>query len=166
MQSIIDYEKNKISCLRQGKALWTTEQDEIIKSFAGQKTVDEIAIKVGRTRYAVQCRAMRLGISLTIKRKPWTNAEMRILKAQAGKKCSTEIAKELGRTRISVIHKARNLKISLLLKGELCSWAKYPDATVERAREMHDEGIKPKAISKELGVPYWNVCDFIYYKRH
>ena len=41
---------------------------------------------------------------------------------------------------------------------------RHSDATVERARTMHDEGIKPTLISNELGISLDTINDWIYYR--
>ena len=97
--------------------------------------------------------------------KLWTEQEIETLKGLGKDKTSSEIGKILNRSHDSVKHKAKQLKISLRKKGEKCSWAKYSNSVVEQARFLHDEGYKPKQISKLLSVPYWNICDFVYYKR-
>lgn len=78
---------------------------------------------------------------------------------------SAEIGRLLNRTSDSVKHRAQRIGVSLRKYGEACPGAKYSNATVDRARDLHESGVMPKEISKQLGVPYWNVCDFVYYKR-
>ncbi len=95
----------------------------------------------------------------------WTKDEIEILKSHYKDKTSFEIGEILGRGSDSIKHKVRQLNLSLRKKGEKCSWSKYSDVIVERARYLHDRGMKPKQISKRLNIPYWNICDFVYYKR-
>jgi transposase len=50
--------------------------------------------------------------------------------------------------------------------GEWHGKAKYTDATVERARQLRDEGLTYKQISEAIGVKYWTVRDWVnYYTR-
>jgi len=39
--------------------------------------------------------------------------------------------------------------------------AKYPTETVDRARDLHDEGRGYKAIGAMLGVPWRTVADWV-----
>lgn len=48
--------------------------------------------------------------------------------------------------------------------GEDNPKARHSAATVERARQMHDAGRRRCEIARELGVPYFTVGDWIYYR--
>lgn len=97
--------------------------------------------------------------------KAWTQDDDRTLKKSADAMTSHQLAGILGRSSASIKHRARKLRVSLRKHGEKCSWAKYSNEVVEQARDMHESGIKPREISEMLGVPYWNICDFVYFKR-
>jgi len=42
--------------------------------------------------------------------------------------------------------------------------ARYDDATVELARQLHDEGCGPAAIARGMSIRYDTICDWIYYR--
>jgi hypothetical protein len=98
-------------------------------------------------------------------RRRWSSTEDATIKRLAEDLTSAELADLLGRTPDAIKHRAKRLRVSLRKYGQACSWAKYPNLMVEAAREMHDAGKGPRVISQELGVPYWAVCDWVYYKR-
>jgi len=95
----------------------------------------------------------------------WTDEEKTLLKRNAPNMTSSQLAKLLNRGIDSVKHKARQMGVSLRKYGEACSWAKYSNEVVEQARGLHESGVTPREISRKLGVPYWNICDFVYFKR-
>lgn len=95
----------------------------------------------------------------------WTDDEIATIRQMAGTATSIAIAAALGRTSAQVKHLARRYHISLRLHGERCPWAKYSNVLVEQARALHDGGMKPKQIAAQLDMPYWAVCDAVYYKR-
>ena len=97
--------------------------------------------------------------------KAWTEADDKLLKKNAATMTSAELSKLLDRGPSAIKHRASKLGISLKKYGEKCSYAKYSDAVCEKARELHDGGMRPVDISRKLNVPYWNVCDFVYYRR-
>ena len=97
--------------------------------------------------------------------KAWSVKDDCTLKDNAASMTSYQLARLLGRGVDSVKHRARRLGVSLRKHGEACSWSKYSNEVVEQARALHESGVKPKEISRRLGVPYWNVCDFVYFKR-
>jgi hypothetical protein len=76
-----------------------------------------------------------------------------------------EIAKRLGRTYDAVMLRAKQLKISVRIYGEGHHKARHSDAIVEEARRLHEEGEKPRAIAKRLGVPYQTIGSFVGYNR-
>jgi hypothetical protein len=88
-----------------------------------------------------------------------------VLRQLAGQVAPAVIAERLGtRTRAAVIARGRLLHISLMSYGEHHPAAKYSDALVEQARTLHDEGIKPRAIAEQLGIPVGAVKSFVYYQ--
>ncbi len=97
--------------------------------------------------------------------KAWTVEEDRVIKEQAETLTSYQLAERLGRSSDSIKHRARRLGVSLRKYGDKVAWAKYSNELVERARDLHEGGMMPLEISRRLGIPYWNVCDFVYFKR-
>lgn len=97
--------------------------------------------------------------------KAWTEEDDKVLKDNAATMTSYELAAILQRGQDSVKHRARKIGVSLRKYGQRCSWAKYSDDVVETARRMHRRGVGPRDISDTIGVPYWAVCDFVYFKR-
>lgn len=95
----------------------------------------------------------------------WTETEDKTLKALAAELSSYQLAQRLGRSSDAVKKRAVRLGVSLRKHGERCAHAKYSNAVVEQARGLHEAGVMPREISRRLGVPYWNVCDFVYFKR-
>lgn len=107
--------------------------------------------------------------SRAAKRRPpryprWTQQEIAQLRELAGQISPAEIAQQLGRTPAAVKARARNLRINLIVHGERHPRAKYSDLMVELARRMHDEGLKPRAISRVLDIPEGSVKSYVYYK--
>lgn len=102
---------------------------------------------------------------MSMVKRPWTDAEIAIIREMAGSVTSFQIAEQLGRTNTQVKYAAASRGISLKLYGERAPGAKYSNALVEQARDLHDAGVKPKRIAEMIGMPYWAVCDAVYYKR-
>ena len=48
--------------------------------------------------------------------------------------------------------------------GESHHKARFDDATVERARQMHDEGKRVFEIARAIGAPYFTVRDWVNYR--
>ena len=48
--------------------------------------------------------------------------------------------------------------------GEAHPKARFDDATVERARQMLDEGKRVFEIAREIGAPYSTVRDWVHYR--
>lgn len=48
--------------------------------------------------------------------------------------------------------------------GERHGMCRYPNEVVEKARDMHDEGVGPTQIARELDVPLNTLQDWIYYR--
>lgn len=48
--------------------------------------------------------------------------------------------------------------------GESNPKARHSDATVEKARQMYDDGMRRVDIARELGVPYFSLGDWLKYR--
>lgn len=94
----------------------------------------------------------------------WTHSQDRELRRLAQHLPAADIASAIGRTVHAVRQRAYLLKVRLEKDGERRHGAKYPDATVERCRELHDAGKAPAEIARETGVPLGSVKAFVYYR--
>lgn len=96
--------------------------------------------------------------------KRWTRADKRTLRRLAPTHTAEQIAAVVGRTVNAVRQQAHLLGIQLQKFGDQNHSTKYSDALVERIRQMHDDGMAPKAIARETGVPLGSVKSFVYYR--
>lgn len=95
----------------------------------------------------------------------WTDAEDKIIRLMAPEYSAAQIARSLDRTTDAVKNRCRAKRVSLKKRGERAESAKYSNAITEWARQLHDDGVRPKVISEVLRIPYWSVHSMVYYKR-
>lgn len=93
---------------RPNNRAWTEAEDDYIRRHYREKTKQEIAQALGRTKPAVATRAEKLGITQEHRQmfRPWTQQEEAKLKRWYGRKSAREIAALLDRTIPSVRGKA------------------------------------------------------------
>lgn len=94
----------------------------------------------------------------------WKPQEDRAIARMAERFTAKQIAQVLGRTPAAVHQRACIKRVKLQKAGDRDYRTKYPDTTVERARQLHDAGYGPRAIAQLLGVPEGSVRSFVYYR--
>lgn len=95
----------------------------------------------------------------------WKRAEILILRQCAGKMRVADIGRLIGRTRDAVRTKARELNICLILRGDYHQSAKYHQSDIEKARDLHQEGMKRREIARMLKMPVSQVNQYVYFDR-
>ncbi len=76
-----------------------------------------------------------------------------------------DIGRLIGRTRDAVQTKARELNICLILRGDYHQSAKYHQRDIEKARDLHLEGVKRQDIAEMLEIPLGMVNQYVYFDR-
>lgn len=97
--------------------------------------------------------------------KQWVRAEIMIIRQCAGTMTVENIGRLIGRTNAAVRAKSRELHIKLYLKGDHHQSAKYLQADVALARELHCEGVSRREIAEKLEIPISAVNQFVYFDR-
>lgn len=95
----------------------------------------------------------------------WVRAEIMIIRQCAGTMTVENISRLIGRTGAAVRTKAREQGISLYLRGDHHQSAKYRQADIEMARELHREGITRRDIAKKLEMPLSAINQYVYFER-
>ncbi|EDR9547158.1 DNA-binding protein [Salmonella enterica] len=95
----------------------------------------------------------------------WKRAEILITRQCAGKMRVADIGRLIGRTDGAVRAKARELHISLRLRGDYHQSAKYRQRDIEKARDLHLEGVKRQDIAEMLEIPLGMVNQYVYFDR-
>lgn len=83
----------------------------------------------------------------------------------APRESAAGIATHLGRTLDGVKHAAKRYGIRLRKFGENCPNARYSDELIEQARRLHETGVGPRAIAKQLGINEWTLRAALYYRQ-
>lgn len=97
--------------------------------------------------------------------KKWVRAEIMITRQCAGTMTVENIGRLIGRTGAAVRTKAREQGISLYLRGDHHQSAKYRQADIEMARELHQEGITRREIAEKLEMPLSAINQYVYFER-
>ncbi|ARF49791.1 DNA-binding protein [Pantoea stewartii] len=95
----------------------------------------------------------------------WVRAEIMIIRQCAGTMTVGSIGRLIGRSGAAVRAKARELGIRLYLRGDYHQSAKYRQADIELARELHCEGVSRRDIAEKLEMPIGAVNQYIYFER-
>lgn len=95
----------------------------------------------------------------------WVHAEIMIIRQCAGTMTVENIGRLIGRTGAAVRTKARERGIRLYLRGDYHQSAKYRQADIELARELHCEGVSRRDIAEKLEMPIGAVNQYIYFER-
>ncbi|HED0198832.1 TPA: DNA-binding protein [Salmonella enterica] len=95
----------------------------------------------------------------------WKRAEILIIRQCAGRMRAADIGRLIGRTGDAVRTKARELNICLILRGDYHQSAKYRQSDIEKARDLHLEGVKRQDIAEMLKMPIGAVNQYVYFDR-
>lgn len=95
----------------------------------------------------------------------WVQAEIMVIRQCAGTMNVENIGRLIGRTGAAVRAKARELHIKLYLQGDYHQSAKYRQADIELARDLHCEGVSRKDIAEKLEMPLSAVNQYVYFER-
>ena len=95
----------------------------------------------------------------------WVRAEFMIIRQCAGTMTVESIGRLIGRTGAAVRAKARELGFRLYLRGDYHQSAKYRQADIELARELHCEGVSRRDIAEKLEMPIGAVNQYVYFER-
>lgn len=96
--------------------------------------------------------------------KRWDVADDHKLRRLAGTHTALQIGAELGRSDKAVWVRARRIGVRLQKQGDHNPGVRWPDALVERARCLHDEGRGPSDIARDLRIPRNTVRSFVHYR--
>lgn len=95
----------------------------------------------------------------------WGRAETMIIRQCAGTMTVENIGRLIGRTGAAVRTKARELRIKMYLRGDYHQSAKYRQADVELARELHSKGVSRGDIAEKIEIPIGVVNQYVYFER-
>lgn len=140
--------------------IWTEEADEYLKKNWGVRPTTELMKELGRSKYSVETRALKILHLAKRTVKFWTKEEDKYLKENINKS-REEIAKELGRPVSGVESRAAHLGI---LSRPSPSWTDEETAFVKENPELSDREIASKlerrtessvtAKRRDLGIPF------------
>ncbi|HAG0017507.1 TPA: AsnC family protein [Salmonella enterica] len=146
---------------------WTPEEEETLISLYPDRTFREIATLLGRTKAAVQFRAIRLRREgrLDYKHKPFTPEQNAFIRAHRHSMKLSEVAAHLGRkSRSTIANHIKRLGVTYRKYGDLNHFTKYPDSDVELIRALRDDGMKFSEIAEKFEMPE-STARSIYHKR-
>lgn len=104
---------------------WSSSEIELLRSFEGKKTAEEIGRILNRSVDSVKRKSQRLGIRLKSKVNSWNKEEEKNLIEYMSKGMQyKDIAKAMGRSIESVKHKAYALEVSESRATEPKKWSK------------------------------------------
>lgn len=134
--------------------IWTSEEDEYIKSNFGNKPFSEMAKHLNCAITIVQNRAKTLGFEVEKKTaRRWTEEEIKLLKIMAPKYLNKTIARKLNRSINELNKKARELGIKLIVKRPV--WKKWKIKFLKENINI----LSLSQIGKELEVNYYQIMD-------
>nr|EDU9551453.1 AsnC family protein [Salmonella enterica subsp. enterica] len=154
---------------------WTPEEDELLISLYGKKTVAEMVKLLpapGRSFHAVKIRLRglreRFPDLIGYIQPPWTQEHDNFLR----KNCHTMIAEEIGnrltprRTKASVTNRAVRLGISLYKCGDNLPRTRHKDEDVILIRELYDNyDLSFKEVGRRFDLSK-NMTAWLYHHRH
>ncbi|EBQ4754820.1 AsnC family protein [Salmonella enterica subsp. diarizonae] len=146
---------------------WTPEEEETLICLYPDRTVREIATQLGRTKAAVQFRAVRLRREgrLDYKHKPFTPEQDALIRAARHSMTLSEVAAHLGRkSRSTIANHIKRLGITYRKYGDLNHFTKHPDSDVELIRALRDDGMKFSEIAGKFEMSESTVRS-IYHRR-
>ncbi|EBL6760883.1 AsnC family protein [Salmonella enterica] len=146
---------------------WTLEEEESLISLYPDHTFREIATQLGRTKAAVQFRAIRLRREgrLGHKRNQFTPEQDSFIRTYRHSMTLSEVAAHLGRkSRTGIANRAKKLGVTYRKYGDLNPSTKYPDSDVELIRALRDDGMIFPKIAEKFEMPE-STARSIYHKR-
>ncbi|EDJ6478097.1 AsnC family protein [Salmonella enterica subsp. diarizonae] len=154
---------------------WTPEEDELLISLYGKKTVAEMVKLLpapGRSFYAVKTRLKdlreRFPELLNYIKHPWTQEHDNFLRKNRHTMTAEEIGNRLTprRTEASVTCRAVRLGISLYKCGDNLPRTRHKDEDVILIRELYDNSnLSFKGVGRKFGLSK-NMIVWIYHHRH
>ncbi|EEA1387636.1 AsnC family protein [Salmonella enterica] len=138
---------------------WTNEEDGLLISLYGKKTIREIATHLPtRTKNAVGARIIRLRSLypnvLEYTHRPYNQEEDKFIINNSRTMTAIKAASHLGRSVRSLFSRARLLGVSFYKCGDLHPCVKYPDSLAVLVCEYRDDaGLSIADIARRLGIP-------------
>ncbi|EEH7483409.1 AsnC family protein [Salmonella enterica subsp. enterica] len=146
---------------------WTPEEEESLISLYPDHTFREIATQLGRTKAAVQFRAIRLRREgrLGHKRNQFTPEQDMFIRTHRHSMTLSEVASHLGRkSRTDIANRAKRLGVTYCKYGDLNPLTKYSDSDVGLIRALRDDGMTFSKIAEKFEMPE-STARSIYHKR-
>ncbi|EBY1076344.1 AsnC family protein [Salmonella enterica] len=146
---------------------WTPEEEESLISLYPDHTFREIATQLGRTKAAVQFRAIRLRREgrLGHKRNQFTPEQDSFIRTHRHSMTLSEVATHLGRkSSTGIANRAKRLGVTYCKYGDLNPLTKYSDSDVELIRALRDDGMAFSKIAEKFEMPE-STARSIYLKR-
>lgn len=146
---------------------WTPEEEESLISLYPDHTFREIATQLGRTKAAVQFRAIRLRREghLGHKRHQFTPEQDMFIRTHRHSMTLSEVASHLGRkSRTDIANRAKRLGVTYCKYGDLNPLTKYSDSDVGLIRALRDDGMTFSKIAEKFEMPE-STAKSIYHKR-
>lgn len=146
---------------------WTLEAEESLISLYPDHTSREIAALLGRTKAAVQFRAIRLQREgrLGHKRNQFTPKQDAFIRTHRHSMTLAEVAAHLGKKScVDIANRAKRLGVTYCKYGDLNPLTKYSDSDVGLIRASRDDGMTFSKIAEKFEMPE-STARSIYYKR-
>ncbi|EJV8546863.1 AsnC family protein [Salmonella enterica] len=137
---------------------WTQAEDEQLMGLYATLTIDNIATRLNRTRYAVYARAsllrQRYPERLSYKAAPFSQREDAFIRQHARTMTCQQMADCLGRSADTIRYRAGLIGASLAKCGDLLPRTRFPDSDVKLIRALRDD-LHPRRLTfREIGEKF------------
>ncbi|EJL9930427.1 AsnC family protein [Salmonella enterica] len=137
---------------------WTQAEDEQLMGLYATLTIDNIATRLNRTRYAVYARAsllrQRYPERLSYKAAPFSQREDAFIRQHARTMTCQQIADCLGRSADTIRYRAGLIGASLAKCGDLLPRTRFPDSDVKLIRALRDDPHPRRLTFREIGEKF------------
>lgn len=137
---------------------WTQAEDEQLMGLYATLTIDNIATRLNRTRYAVYARAsllrQRYPERLSYKAAPFSQREDAFIRQHARTMTCQQMADCLGRSADTIRYRAGLIGASLAKCGDLLPRTRFPDSDVKLIRALRDDLHSRRLTFREIGEKF------------
>ncbi|HGP2815352.1 TPA: AsnC family protein [Salmonella enterica] len=137
---------------------WTSTEDELLMSLYATLTIDDVATRLNRTRYAVYARVsllrQRYPERLAYKAAPFSPQEDAFIRQHARTMTCQQMADCLGRCADSIRYRANLIGASLVKCGDLLPRTRLPDSDVKLIRALRDDTRSRRLTFREIGEKF------------
>ncbi|EEM6635429.1 AsnC family protein [Salmonella enterica subsp. enterica serovar Give] len=137
---------------------WTPTEDELLMSLYATLTIDDVATRLNRTRYAVYARAsllrQRYPERLSYKAVPFSQREDAFIRQHARTMTCQQMADCLGRSADTIRYRANLIGVSLVKCGDLLPRTQLPDSDVKLIRALRDDSRPRRLTFREIGEKF------------